>query len=383
MVAIGIPFGSARVAAAIGLDDWAGPARSGARTAYNGHANVGPAQVKGATRKWRIAGGTFRAPLVAGSTVVAVDQGVAGRSRLEAFDLATGTRRWTKDYGSSPATTVGPPTTDGVRVHVIVERRSGAFWLYDLYAVDLGTGSTRWTAPLGASKVRVSLQPAYSANGAVYAPWVAANGVTHIAKYTAGAGAWQWSAVASSARTYAVAYGSVWIALPSAVLRIDADTGQFIQNLNAPDATSLAVAANQVIVADGTRVAVIDTKSNFTTMQASTDPGCRATIRTVTLAWIVATQSCPTARPILLDRATRRQFRLVALVPGDIPTASTYSVGIGANAARSIDAFDVRTGAAVAGFATSGPVSLAFGTGPVVGRSRIVVPEVGWLEVYA
>lgn len=367
--------------AALVNTDW-GSARNGAgRTAFNAYAGVSTSLGSYGVR-WSVAGGTFSAPILVGSTVVVVDSNVGGRTRLEAFDSASGAARWKHDLGLASITSIGAPASDGTRVFAVIERSGGTnIWRYDLNAYSLTTGTLNWTAQLGTSSVRIGPKPILTTPGYLFVRGPSSNATRKVLKFS-GSGQYHWSITASAPITnIALGGGVLYTASASSIHVADADSGVTLTSLGV-GGNSIAVSGGLLYVASPTAFTAINTSFFNPAWSKLTAPGCGASVAVISAKVAYASQTCVGGAPIYVDRASGfPALTLQGIGPNDVPVAASGVIVLGVRLGA-LRAWNATSGASMNVPATAAKVSTGNGGGPIMAKGMVIVPEIGRLEVF-
>ncbi len=366
--------------ATLAPNDWSSAGRSSARTGYNRDGGLVATNVANMVTRWSVSGGKFSAPITVRNQIVVANNSVNGHSRLDAYNIATGTLNWSVDYGLSSGSTVGSPATDGARAFVMVERASGSLWRYALYAYDLTTGAKVWAVSLGTGPSRLGTRPVLTAGGYVFAQSTYQNAFRRTLKYSAG-GVYQWTVQQpTSIRATAISGGALYHSTDTAILKYDVDTALFLGQVNV-GATSLAISGDAIYYANSAVAGAFDKDSSFPLWTMPLSPSCGAYVRVVTTS-VAAISRCATAAPYVVHSISGG----VPSVPfqigvGDVPIAASKQVMIAVTATGGLRAWNLLNGDSLVIKQPTAPARLSGQSGPVVGGGVIVVPENGRLEV--
>jgi PQQ-like domain len=366
--------------AALANNDWFTAGRSGARTGFNRDGGLTASLVSSMPLRWSASGGRFSAPIVVRNQVVVADNAVNGRSRLEAYNLATGALNWSVDYGASSGATVGSPASDGVRAFVMIERPSGSLWRYDLGVYDLATGAKVWALNLGTTPSRLGPKPVLTVGGYVYLQRTFQNAFRTALKYSGG-GVFQWAIQESTAiRTFAISGGVLFNATQSAIYRYDADTSVYLGQFGVP-VSSIAITGNAMYYVSDAVVGAVDVHSFFALWSKPITPDCGAFVRVVTSGLAMASR-CASTQPVIVDSITGSTSPVLrGMGVGDVPIAASKQVVIAVSPGGGLKAWSLLDGTSLAIRQPTAPARLSGQSGPIIAGGVIVVPEVGRLEV--
>jgi PQQ-like domain len=388
-------LGTSASSAIVQANEWGGPGKTAARTAFNWRSGLTAANLPTLTKAWGVGGGTFTPPVRVGAAIIAGDNGGTGRARLRAFDATSGTVLWTKNFGSDTITRVGAPATNGNLVYVTVERATILGYIYDLYAYEIDGGVLAWSAEIGVANRKAGPRDVLFTSGKVLTPTAAGNGFKRLAVYNATTGVWLYSVtpggnISAFAANPAVAYVASSVALEV----YDLDTGSNVNTVQGgAGASSIIVAASGIyttIPSTSTTPARIThfDSTGFVAWSKALAPGCSARARVLTAAMLGVSMSC--ANPTLPD-FYERGFPALAMGPvgaagGDRPIAAAreFVVAVGANG--QLKAWDLRSGRAGLPITTPTLANPAIATatgGAIVAAGQLVVPERGGIEVFS
>ncbi len=375
--------------------EWGGPGKTAARTAFNWRSGFTATSLPNVTKAWGVGGGTFTPPVRVGSAIVAGDNGGTGRARLRAFDAATGTVLWTKNFGADAITRVGAPATNGSLVYVTVERATILGYIYDLYAYDIADGDLAWSAEIGVANRKAGPRDVLFTGGRVLTPTASGNGFKRLAVYNATTGVWRYSVTPGGNISAFAANSAVMYVASSAALEVyDLDTGSNVNTVfGGAGATSIIVAASGIYTTipststTPSRITHFDA-TGFVLWSKALDAGCSARARVLTAGMFGVSMSCASpATPVFYERGAP----VLAMQPSDttggdrpIAAAREFIIAIGASGQlKAWDTRNLRWGLPIAVPTLANP-AVATGTGgAILAFGQLIVPERGGIEVFS